>query len=500
MLFLGIDIGTTNTKAVLVNEQLRVCAEGAAGYDLRFLGDGGVEQHPEEWWEAVCGTLRSFWRQGFDPDEVAAVCVSGHGCALVVVDETGRAIRPAISSLDTRCKAQTDKIRSASREWVLADNGNGVGAFDFEPKLLWLKETEPDHYAAMPTFLSPTGYINWRLTGVRALNVSDGGIGMAYNRRTGDGWSERTIRSMGLGPEKFPPLLPCASELGAVSVRAAAETGLPAGVPVLAGGEDTSSAALAMGIVRPGMAFLSMGTQAVAGVCTDRFTVRPELLGFPHVIENCQLLSGSMSTCGAGLQWFAREWCRDLLEAEAAGGKRALEAIADACGSSPPGAKGLVFLPYLSGELHPILDERAAGLLYGLRLEHTREDMGRAVMEGTAHAIRHNLYYAEQAAGAVRELRAVGGPAQSPLWCQIIADVTERPVRVVAASNGQGGAPLGNALLAASVVTGRAIGEMVDAVVRIAAEYVPDEANGEAYRKAHRLYTELYPRLKDLYG
>jgi xylulokinase len=498
VLVLGIDVGTTSTKALLLGDDLKVVAEGSAAYPLLFTPDGGIEQNPEDWWNACCGILASFWQKGADPKGIGCIAVSGHGASLVVTGQNGELLRPAISSLDTRCSSQTDRIRRQAGKRILEINGNAVGAFNFEPKLLWLKETEPHHYRNMPCFLSAASFINLRLTGERIMNRSDGGIGMSYDRMRGTGWSAGLIEDMGLDLQKFPPVMDCGEIIGTVTGRAAEETGLPAGIPVLAGGEDTSSAALAVGVIRPGNAFLSLGTQGTVGVCTDQYSPNSRILGFPHVLSGLSLLSGSMSTFGAGLQWFVREWCRDLLMAEEQTGLPAAAAISEACAGSPPGAKGLIFLPYLSGALHPELDEHARGMFFGLRLDHTREDMARALLEGTAHDVKHNLDTAESAGGKVEELRAIGGPTRSPVWCQAIADITGKRVRVVAMEGGCGGAPLGNAMLALNRMQGCALSGMLDRCLTTERVYEPNPLYLEEYEEYHRIYRELYSRTKEL--
>ncbi|GAA3400514.1 FGGY-family carbohydrate kinase [Paenibacillus hodogayensis] len=499
MLYLGIDIGTTNAKAVLVSDDLRIAAEGSVPYQLDVLGNGGVEQNPYDWQNAVGLLISRFRSEGIDPGSIAGVAISGHGCALVVTDGLGRPLRPAISSLDTRCKAQTERIRQSAGDVVACINGNGVGAFNFEPKLLWLKETEAAHYRTMPAFLSPTSYMVRWLTGRTVMNVSDGGIAMAYDRLTGAGWSDRVVEAIGLDRDKYPEITGCADIVGTVSAAASSETGLPAGIPVIAGGEDTSSAALSLGVTKPGMAFVSLGTQGVVGVCTDRFAVRTELLGFPHVVEGCHLLCGSMSSVGAGMQWFIREWCGDLLQDRPEPGRTVHDRLEDECAGTPPGAGGLLFLPYLSGELHPVLDERAAGVFFGLKLEHTRAHMARAVMEGTAHAIRHNLDFARRSVGPVDRLKAVGGPTGSRLWCQAIADVTGCGVTVAGSRKGAVGAPLGNALLLMNRLAGIDWSESLSALLTDEVAYEPSAAAKAMYDDHHAVYIELYNRVKELF-
>lgn len=496
MLNLGIDIGTTSTKVIIVDDQLNIVSSGAREYGLCILGNGGVEQDPLDWWRACCEILQQFWREGVDSQRIQGVAVSGHGVSLVVLDENGTILRPAISSLDTRCLAQTHTIRQRAEAQVLTQNGNRIGAFNFEPKLLWLKDTEPSHYEKMPNFLSATGFINYMLTGRRVLNVSDGGMALAYDRKSGGQWSDSIIAAMQLDPEKYPTLLPCAAVIGGVREQAAKETGLPEGIPVIAGGEDTSSAALSAGIVAPNTAYISLGTQGTVGVCTDQYAVQPEILGFPHVLPNLTLLSGSMSSFGLGLQWFVREWCRDIISDSAEMGSNPYEVLMERCSQVKPGAAGLVYLPYLSGELHPILDESAKGVFFGLSLEHTREYMAVAIMEGSAHAIRHNLYYAEQVSGHVNVLHAVGGPTKNVMWCQAIADITGKTVKVMGVDCG---APMGNVMLLLNALKGQDVDEIVLRSNTVQRVYTPRAEYQSLYDKKHQVYIALYEKLKDLF-
>jgi len=498
MYYLGIDIGTTNLKAVLVNDRFEIAAEESASYGLRFLEGGGVEQNPDDWWRGVRAAVGSLGRRGIPLHEIRSLAVSGHGCALVAIDREGHPLRQAISSLDTRCSMQTEQIRQMSAAQIEEINGNGVGAFNFEPKLLWIKQNEPEFYDRMSCFLSPTSYVNYRFTGNRVMNVSDGGIAMAYHRKEGGRWSNDIIACLGLDPDKFPALAKCEEVIGTVTREAAAATGLPAGIPVLAGGEDTSSAALAMGVTLPGMAYLSMGTQCTVGVCTDRFTTCRELLGFPHVLPGQHLINGSMSTCGGGINWFVNEWCRDLSE-KCESKDQVFAMLMDEVKHTLPGAMGLLFLPYLSGELHPILDATARGVFFGLKLEHVRGDMARAVMEGSAHAIKHNLDFAESVAGGVSELRAVGGPAKSEVWCQAIADITGKPVKIMGKDGSFGGAALGDAILAMGAIEHASVDSLAERFLHIEREYVPNESSREMYERQHIVYKRLYMQLKELY-
>lgn len=502
MYFLGIDIGTTNTKGLLLSDQLEIIAEGTAGYPIHFLGGGGVEQSPDDWWTACCNILKGFWKRGINPHHIKGIAVSGHGASLVVVDENGESIRPAISSLDTRCTKQKEHIREKANELILNINGNSIGAWNFEPKLLWMRDTEPENYKRMPHFLTATSFINYKLTGQRFVNISDGGIALTFDRKSGDNWSSDIAQAIGIEEDKYPTCLPCSDIIGSITRDAAEATGLPEGIPVLAGGEDTSSAALGVGVVDPGQAYMSLGTQGTVGVCTDQFEIRPEILGFPHVIQSLNLLSGSMSSVGAGMQWFVEQWCKDLIQLSKSEACKSnvFKLLEELCEKhTKPGSNGLLFLPYLSGELHPIQNEAATGVFFGLKLEHKREHMARAVMEGTAHAIRHNLSYAESVSGKVNELRAVGGPTRNTLWCQIMADVTQRPIKVIRVKGGDGGAPLGNAILAMNKLTGQDIKGMLSQCLKIEREYIPNKNAKSIYDSHHQVYKKLYPQIRDLF-
>lgn len=502
-LFLGIDIGTTNTKVLLTTQELHVVAHAERTYPLHMT-PGCVEQAPEDWWEAVCEILQGFWQEGHSMQEVQGICVSGHGCSLVVMDQSGAILRPAISSLDIRSRLETEYIRREAESMILAHNGNAVATFNYEPKLLWLRNNEPGNYANMHRIMSPTSYINYRLTGVWAGNVSDLGIALMYDRSVGGRWQNAMIEAIGLDTEKYPDLHACSDIIGYTCERAAEQTGLPIGIPVLAGGEDTSSAALSLGVDRPGLAYLSMGTQCNVGVCSDQFASRPEMLSFPHVLPGLHLVSGSMSTCGTGIAWFLREFCKDLLQEEADGGMSAMEAFTMLAAEAPPGANGLLFLPYLSGELHPILDSQASGMFFGLLLTHTRADMGRAVLEGAAHAIAHNLFYAKAAVGEITELRATGGPAKNPVLCQAVADITGIPVKVMASGAKDGGAPLGNALLAIESICGPVAQEPKEGISTVLHTYEPNALRVLMYQQYHSLYRHLYEQnvslLHELYN
>lgn len=488
---LGIDVGTSNTKAAIVDAAGRALATAGVPYRTHHLGPGLVEQDAEDWWSSTCMAVRTALAQLGGGITIVGIGVSGQGCALTPVDADGRALRRAIIWMDTRSEPQCVWIRAHAAAAIHEANGNLVAPYNVDPKILWLRQNEPETYAAAHCFLTTTAYVTQRLSGAFVANRSDGGILFSYDLTQGD-WSDAVLEAIGVPRARLPALAASHAVAGPLRSSAAEELGIPAGVPVVAGGEDTSSAALAAGVVAPRQSYLSLGTAGVVGICLDRPLPQPRLLSFPHVVEGITLLSGSMSSTGASLHWFLREL--GGMPADSVGFQR-LGALAE---GSAPGAGGLVFLPYMTGELHPILDPFARGTFIGLSLSTTRGDMVRAMMEGAACAIRHNLDAAREVGACLEELRATGGPSSSAVWCQIIADVTGLPV--LAMDDAMSGAPVGNALLAA--MAAGLVEDLTAAAqerARVGREYYPRNDLRERYDALYGIYIRSYAKLKDEY-
>jgi xylulokinase len=330
--------------------------------------------------------------------------------------------------------------------------------------------------------LTTTGYVTFRLTGEPVLNVSDASIPFAFDQMACD-WSEELIAAFGIPRRLYPRVAPCQEIIGKLTPQAAARMRLKSGIPVIAGGEDTSAAGLSAGAVKPGQAMLSLGTGGSFYIAQARPLAHPQLLTFAHVLVGQWFVGGTIVAFGGALAW-----CRDLL------GHNDFNTMTALAAQSQPGAHGLLFLPYLSGELQPINDGYARGVFFGLSLNTGQPQLIRAVMEGTAFSMAHNLHIAGEAGATVSELRAVGGPTRSPLWCQILADITNQPVMVLKEGHG---APLGDVFLAAA-----AVGLIPDAgaaaarAAHIERVYTPDPTVRALYDHQFAIYTGLYPALK----
>jgi xylulokinase len=492
---LGIDIGTTNVKGTLLSDDHTVVAEASKAHNLNMLGNGGVEQNPEDWWNGVHYILQAFQHEGIDLKEIEVVGVSGHGCSLAAVDKAGDPIRPALSSLDVRSANHNRWMEENATDVILEANGNRPGTYNIESKLLWYKETEPRNYLNTYKIVTATAFIVSRLTGKFVMNLSDGGILFSYDAYQRN-WSDNVIDRLGVKRELFPDLLTCQTIVGGVTSQRASETGLRSGIPVIAGGEDTSSAGLATGTVRPNQAFVSLGSQGTIEVCIDNPIKEPRLLSFPHVLEGMTLLGGSMSTAGIGLEWCLREFCPDLIERSQRTGENPFTLMEKEASNIPPGADNLIFLPYMSGELHPILDSDARGVFIGLTLNHTRAHMIRSIMEASSFAIKHNLSIVLEHIEQVDEIRLTGGPSKSQIWAQSIANMTGTPVKVISAIGSDGGAPLGTAILAGTAIGLLNLEEALNSLLQIEREYHPEKEVVNHYNKLFPIYLETYTNLK----
>ena len=436
--FIGVDVGTGSAKAVVFEPSRGVLGRGAAGYPVDTPRPGWAEQDPRQWWSGVARAIRAAVADaGVAPRDVDALAVSGQGAAVVLVDERGEPLRPALIHLDQRAAREAEALAGAEFGRVVRRvSGNAVGAWNAGAKLVWLRGHEPDRVDHASGVTSAAGFVLRRLTGRLVQSTSDAGISDLFDMRSRD-WARELVDAVQLRAEQLPEVAPATAEVGRLAPAAAAATGLPESVRVLAGGEDTSSAALAAGVVAVGEAYLSLGTAGVVGVAVDGGTTdEPRLLSFPHVRERIDLLSGSMSSAGGALTWWSgvtdRSPAELLAEAEAEPGRGAQSDVA--------------FLPYLAGELHPINDPDARGLFSGLSLASSRADMTRAIVEGSASAVAHNVEVASTAGGPPQRLSATGGPTRSALWMQAVSDATGLPVEVV----GDDGAAVGDAMIAAS--------------------------------------------------
>lgn len=483
---IGIDASTTATKAVLVDEAGTVAGIGIGEYDFDVPQPGWTEQSPELWWDGSVAAIRQvLGSTGVAGGEIAAVGLTGQMHGLVLLDAADRVLRPAILWNDQRTAHACDEIRHAvGPERLIEITGNTALTGFTAPKLVWVRDHEPEIWARVDHVLLPKDFVRLRLTGDHALDKADGAGTLLFDLAARD-WSPEVLAALRIDPAWMPPTYEGPAVTGAVSPGGAAATGLRAGTPVVAGGGDQSANAVGVGAVGPGIVALSLGTSGVVFATTDA-PLRDragQVHAFCHAVPDRWHMMTVMLSAAGSLRWF-----RDAL----APGEDFGSLVAQA-GDVPPGSDGLLFLPYLTGERSPHPDPEARGAFVGLTVGHDRRHMTRAVLEGVAFGLRDGLDQMVAAGMPMpAQVRASGGGTASPLWRQILANVLATEVATVSTTEG---AAFGAGLLAA--VGAGWFGSAEDAaqtLVRVtpAASPGPD---AERYAAAHAVYRGLYPAL-----
>ena len=486
--FLGLDVSTTSSKALLIDESGAVIAVASSPHTLRTPYPLWSEQDPEEWWQAVSASIRAVLQQaGVSEDSIKAVGLTGQMHGLVLLDESGRVLRPAILWNDQRTQAECDEIhRRIGKERFIQITGNVALTGFTAPKILWVEKNEPDVYEKAKHMLLPKDYIRYRMTGEYAMDKADGAGTVLFDLRKRD-WSPEVLAALGIARAWMPPTFEATEFTGRVMAEAANATGLKTGTPVAAGGGDQAAQAVGVGAVEPGVVALTVGTSGVVFAPTSSALIEPEgrLHAFCHAVPGMWHLMGVMLSAAGSLQWY-----RDMLAPGVS-----FEALLKEAESVPAGSEGLLFLPYLSGERTPHPDPLARAAWIGLTLRHGRGHMTRSVLEGVALGLKDSFTLIQNAGlGEIRQVRASGGGTRSALWRQILASVLEAELVTV---NTTEGAAFGAALLA-GVGAGlwSDVPSACTAVVKITGATGPDLAQSNVYHEAYPLYRALYPALK----
>jgi xylulokinase len=483
---IGIDASTTATKAVLIDEAGRVVGVGASEYGFEMPQPGWSEQSPELWWDGAVGAIRSVLTEtGVSGDEVAAVGLTGQMHGLVLLDKTDAVLRPAILWNDQRTAAECDVIREAVGPQRLVEiTGNDALTGFTAPKLVWVRDHEPEVWSRVAHVLLPKDYVRLRLTGEYALDKADGAGTILFDLAARD-WSPEVLAALEIDPAWMPPTHEGPEVTGVVTAGAAAATGLRAGTPVVAGGGDQSANGVGVGVVDPGTMALSLGTSGVVFAATDRPIHEPRgvVHAFCHAVPGRWHMMSVMLSAAGSLRWF-----RDAL----APGVEFGDLVAVAADVAP-GSDGLLFLPYLTGERSPHPDPAARGAFVGLTLAHDRRHMTRAVLEGVAFGLRDGLdLMLEAGMPAPDQIRASGGGTASALWRQILADVLDVELATVDTTEG---AAYGAGLLGA---VGAGWYPSVGAAAAANVHATPVASPGpdaSRYREVHGEYRDLYPAL-----
>ncbi|MDQ3752326.1 MAG: xylulokinase [Actinomycetota bacterium] len=479
---LGIDVGTTGVRVVAIEHGGGAVADASEKYPLATPRPGWAEQNPEDWWTATLGVLKAVVAEV--DDEVAGIGLTGQMHGSVFLDEHDDVIRPALLWNDQRTEAQCDAITDrVGADRLIAIAGNPALTGFQAPKILWLRDEEPDHFGRVRRVLLPKDYVRFRLTGELATDASDasGTLLLDVGERT---WSTEILEALDIPAAWLPEVREGPQETGHVAGDLARSLGLPTGVPVAAGGGDNAAAAVGTGVIDTGVMSSSIGTSGVLFAHTPEFTTDPSgrIHAFCHAVPDRYHVMGVTLSAGSSLRWW-----RHLL-----GGGVTYDELVEGAAEVLPGADGLVFLPYLSGERTPHLNPSARGAWFGLTSRHTRAHMTRALMEGVVFSLKDGLGIMEGLGISCGEVRATGGGARSTLWRSLQADIYDLPIRRTVAEEG----PAFGAALLAGVAAG-AYPDVADACSRITMRDEVDEPDPErsvAYREVYDIYKSLYPQ------
>ena len=486
--FLGIDTSTTSSKALIIDEVGNVIAVTSNPHTLQTPRPLWSEQDPREWWEAVSASIRSVLEKaGLGGERIEVVGLTGQMHGLVLLDEAGNVLRPAILWNDQRTQHQCDEIHQIiGKEKFIQVTGNVALTGFTAPKILWVKENEPDVFAKAKHVLLPKDYIRYKLTGEYAMDKADGAGTVLFDLKVRN-WSHEVLNALGIDSSWMPKTFEGPEFTGHVTAEAASLTGLKVGTPVAAGGGDQAAQAVGVGAVEPGIVGLTVGTSGVVFATTPSALIEPEgrLHAFCHAVPGMWHFMGVMLSAAGSLQWY-----RDTLAPT-----MTFDELLKEAESVPAGSEGLQFLPYLTGERTPHPDPLARGAFIGLTLRHSRAHMTRAVLEGVSFGLKDSFKLIQNAGlGEITQVRASGGGTKGVLWRQILASILEAELVTV---NTTEGAAYGAALLA-----GVGAGAWTDvpsackASVKITGSTLPDPWQADDYHRSYALYHELYPALK----
>ena len=497
---LGLDIGTGGVKALLIDSSGKTIASKTSEIGMDVPRPLWAEQNPEDWWNATVKSIRDVLStSGISADAIKGIGLSGQMHSLVLLDKSMKVMRPSILWCDNRTTSQRrwieEKVGLERLKELVANPP--LEGFTL-PKVIWVREEEPDIYRNIYKICLPKDYIRFLLTGELTMEVSDAAGTIMFdvrNRR----WSEEVLSMVNVSPDFLPPVTESIDVSGHITQAIADETGLKAGTPVVGGGADNPCGAVGNGIVREGRISASLGTSGVIFAHTDSVKIDPAMRvhTFCHTVPHRWYLMGVVLSAGGAFRWF-----RDVLGLNETGeaektGMDPYEVLTRKAAEAPQGSEGLFFLPYLSGERTPHQDGRARGAWIGMTLGHQRRHMIRAVLEGITFAMRDSIEIMRELGISVKQVRATGGGGKSPFWRQMMADIFN--TEVVTVNSGEGPA-FGAAVLAGvGARIFESVEEASDSLVKPVDSTEPQRNNADRYEEYYRLFRTLYPALKETY-
>lgn len=500
-LILAHDLGTTGNKATLFDAQGKVRASAFYGYGAQFPHPNWVEQDPEDWWRAVCDSTRRLLSEArIAPREVACVTFSGQMMGCVALDRQARPLRSALIWADTRAQPQTDAmLEKVGAEEAYRITGHRASSSYSAPKMMWIRDHQPEIYAQVHKFVLAKDFIVARLTGRFVSDFSDASGTNLMDIHTLD-WSPRLLEAAGIDPDLLPEPHIASDVVGEVLSSIAEEVGLAAGTPVVIGGGDGCCAAAGAGVVNEGSAFNYIGSSSWIALATRQpiFDPTQRTFNWPHLMRGMYSPCGAMQAAGNSYQWLRDAVCREEKESAAALRVSPYELMNLQAEESPPGANGLVFFPYLLGERSPRWNADARGVYFGLSMDHTRADLIRATLEGISLNLKVILDSFLEQGARIPAMRVIGGGANGRLWRRILADIFELPVQrpaLLAEATSFGAALAGG--IGVGIYKDWSMAEQLTPIVD---EIQPDPANRETYRRLYAFFNQAYEAFVPLYA
>lgn len=495
---IGIDLGTSGTKTVLFDTEGNIVASALVEYPMYQPHNGWAEQDPADWRRAAFETLKTVTGK-VDASKIRGIGISGQMHGLVMLDEEGNVLRPSIIWCDQRTAAECEEItRRVGAERLIEITANPALTGFTASKIMWVKNHEPEIYARCAHILLPKDYVRWCLTGEFATEVSDAS-GMQLLDVPNRCWSDEVLEKLEIKKELLAKVYESPEVTGYVTPEAAKLTGLCVGTPVVGGAGDNAAAAVGTGVVRDGKAFTTIGTSGVVFAHTSKLSIDPKgrVHTFCCAVPGCWHMMGVTQAAGLSLHWFRDQFCTEEMCEGEARGVDPYVLMDQKAAEVPIGCNRLIYLPYLMGERTPHLDPDCRGVFFGLSAIHTKYDMLRAVMEGVVYSQRDSLEILRGLGVQIDEMLACGGGGKSPLWRQMLADTYNCEVKTVQSKEGPA---LGVAILA-GVGAGvfKSVEEGCDKLIHIAKTQPPVAEHVPQYEACYRLYTHLYPALKDCY-
>ena len=487
MYYIGVDLGTSAVKLLLMEGNGKICNIVSNEYPLSFPHPGWSEQKPEDWWDAVVDGIKKLV-DGFDASQVAGISFGGQMHGLVILDENDNVIRPAILWNDGRTTKEVDYLNNEIGKDKLSEYTANIAFAGFTaPKILWVKANEPDNFAKIKKIMLPKDYIAYKMTGVHSCDYSDAS-GMLLLDVKNKCWSKEMMEICDVREEQLPKLYESYEVTGTLTEEAASVLGLTTNCKVAAGAGDNAAAAVGTGTVGDGGCNISLGTSGTIFISSKEFGVDRfnALHSFDHADGNYHLM-GCMLSAASCNKW----WMDEIIGTKDYGKEQ--EPITD----DKLGTNNVFYLPYLMGERSPHNNPDARAMFIGMSMDTTRADMTQAVLEGVAFAMRDCSEIAKDLGINITETKICGGGAKSPLWRKIMANVLNINVNIIESEEGPG---LGGAMLAA-VACGEytSVQEAADKIVKVIGTEKPDPALAAKYDERYAKFKEIYPTVKSLY-